>query len=74
MLPSAVYDLTAFVNFKISNNFKQTLMKQIKNNQIQYPLENPSQPMDFKNLKKKIREPKVSRLLPNLCVISKKNS
>jgi hypothetical protein len=25
------------------------------------------QPMDFENLKKKLREPKVSRLLPNVC-------
>jgi hypothetical protein len=29
--------------------------------------------MDFKNLKKKIREPKVSRLLPNLCDLHKKS-
>ncbi len=28
--------------------------------------------MDFKNLKKKIREPKVSRLLPNLCDLLRK--
>jgi hypothetical protein len=31
------------------------------------PKEKSYQPMDFKNLEKKIREPKVSRLLPNLC-------
>jgi hypothetical protein len=28
--------------------------------------------MDFKYLKKKIREPEVSRLLPNLCDLRKK--
>ncbi len=48
-----------FVKFNISNDFKQTLMKNIQNNQN--PQENPS--MDFKNLKKKIHEPKVLRLL-----------
>jgi hypothetical protein len=31
------------------------------------PQKSPYQPMDLKNLQKKIREPKVSRLLPNLC-------
>jgi hypothetical protein len=29
--------------------------------------------MDFKNLKKKIREPKVSRFLPNACDFQKEN-
>jgi hypothetical protein len=29
--------------------------------------------MDFKNLKKKIRDPKVSRLLPNVCDFQKEN-
>jgi hypothetical protein len=29
--------------------------------------------MDFKNLKKKIREPKVSRLLPNVCDFPEEN-
>jgi hypothetical protein len=29
--------------------------------------------MDFKNLKKKICEPKVSRLLPNVCDFQKEN-
>ncbi len=29
--------------------------------------------MDFKNLKKKIQEPKVSRLLPNVCDLQKEN-
>jgi hypothetical protein len=30
-------------------------------------------PMDFENLKKKICEPKVSRLLPNVCDFQKEN-
>jgi hypothetical protein len=30
--------------------------------------------MDFKNLKKQIREPKVSRLLPNVCNFQKENN
>ncbi len=30
--------------------------------------------MDFKNLKKKIREPKVSRLLPNVCDFQKQSN
>ncbi len=29
--------------------------------------------MNFKSLKKKIREPKVSRLLPNICDFQKEN-
>jgi hypothetical protein len=29
--------------------------------------------MDFKNLKKKIRDPKVSRLLPNVCDFPEEN-
>ncbi len=45
------------------------MMKQIQNNKN--PYENPYQPMDFKNLKKKIREPKV---LYTIFVISNKKS
>jgi hypothetical protein len=63
MLPMVAFDKSAFVKFKISNNFKTT-----KN-----PQEIPNQPMDFKNLKKMIREPKVSRLLPNLYDFQFKN-
>jgi hypothetical protein len=37
------------------------------------PSINPYQPMDFKNIKKKIREPKVSRLLPNISDFQKEN-
>jgi hypothetical protein len=47
------------------------MMKHIQNNQKS--IGNPYQPMDFKNLKKKIREPKVSRLLPNVCDFQKEN-
>jgi hypothetical protein len=54
-----------FVKFKIINNFKQNIDETQQNNQ-KFKGKNPYQPMDFKNLKKKIREPKVSRLLPNV--------
>jgi hypothetical protein len=37
------------------------------------PWENPNQPMDFKNLMKKIHKPKVMRLLPNVCDFQKEN-
>jgi hypothetical protein len=49
-------------------------MKQIQHNQKF--IENPYQPMDFKNIKKKIRDPFVSGLLPNLAksVISNQKS
>jgi hypothetical protein len=61
-----------FVKFKINNTFKQnndeTYSQQPKN-----PEENPYQPMDFKNIKKKIREPKVLGLL-KMFVISKKKT
>jgi hypothetical protein len=45
-------------------------MKHIQNNQKSI---GKSIPMDFKNLKKKIREPEVSRLLPNVCDFQKEN-
>jgi hypothetical protein len=35
------------------------------------PYENSYQPMDFENLKKKIHEPQVLRLLPNVCDFQK---
>jgi hypothetical protein len=37
------------------------------------PLENTNQPVDFKKLKKKICELKVSRLFPNVCYFQKEN-
>ncbi len=46
-------------------------MKHIQNNQN--PLENPYQPMDFKNLKNKIHELKVWKILPNVCDFQKEN-
>jgi hypothetical protein len=45
-------------------------MKHIQNNQ-KIQLETPYQPMDVKILKKKIWEPKVLRLLPNVCDFQK---
>jgi hypothetical protein len=58
MLLKVAFDKIVFVKFKISNNFKQNI-------------ENLYQPMDIKNIKKKIREP-VLRLLPNLCDFQEK--
>jgi hypothetical protein len=36
-------------------------------------MENPYQSTDNKNLKENIREPKASRLLPNVCDFQKEN-
>jgi hypothetical protein len=47
----------------LTRNFKTT-----KN-----PDENPYLPIDFKNLKKKILRPKVSRLLSNVCDFQKES-
>jgi hypothetical protein len=72
MPPKIVFDKIEFVKLKIINNFKQnTDETDFQNNQK--CIENPYQHMDFKNLQKKIREPKVLRLLPNLCNFQKKN-
>jgi hypothetical protein len=46
-------------------------MKQIQNSQKSIGKSIPA--MDFKNLKKKIREPEVSILLSNLCDLHKKS-
>jgi hypothetical protein len=55
-----VFGKTAFVKFKISKHFKQNSFE----TDLKQPKSIPYQHMDFKNLKKKIRAPKVSRLLP----------
>jgi hypothetical protein len=47
------------------------LKKLIENNQQSKGKSLRYQPTDFKNLKKKIREPKVSTLLPNVCDFQK---
>jgi hypothetical protein len=61
MLPKVVFNKTVFVKFKISNNSKQHMDE---TDSKQPKIYRKIKPMDFKNLKKKIREPKVSRLLP----------
>ncbi len=66
MLPKEVFEKTPLVQFKISNNFKQNI-DETDSKQPKNPKENPYQPIDFKNLKTTIREPKVSRHLQNLC-------
>ncbi len=55
-----VFDKTVFVKFKISNKFKQNIDETHQNNQKSKG-KNPYQPVDFKNLKKKIREPNPHR-------------
>ncbi len=70
MLLKVVFDKTVFVKFKISNNFKQNIDEIRPNHQKSKG--KSIQLMDYKSLKKKIREPKVSRLLPNVCDFLKK--
>jgi hypothetical protein len=53
-----------FNRVNIFTNQNKTLMKQIPNSQKSVGKSIRYQPTDFKNLKKKILEPKVSRLLP----------
>ncbi len=66
MLLKVVFDKTDLVKFTVSNNLKQwNTFKTTKN---------PYQPLNFKNLKKKIGEPKVSRLLPNVCYFQKESN
>ncbi len=71
MLLKVVFDKTVFVKFKISNNFKQNIDETHPNHQKSKG--NSIQLMDYKSHKKKIREPKVSRLLPNVCDFLKEN-
>ncbi len=52
MLPKIVFDKIEFFKFKIINNFKQNI------DETDFQYNQPYQHMDFKNLKKKIREPK----------------
>jgi hypothetical protein len=61
------------LKFKISNNFKQTVdEKHSKQPNIQ-SIGKSIAAYGFKNLKKTIREPKVSILLPNVCNFQKEN-
>jgi hypothetical protein len=70
MLLKVNFDETAFAKFKISNNFKQN----IDDTQSEQPkIQRKILPLDFKSLEKKICEPKVSRLLPNVCDFRKEN-
>jgi hypothetical protein len=66
-----VFAKTVFVKFNISNNFKQnieeTLSKQQKSTGKSIPA------FRFKKSQEKILEPKVSRLLPNVCDFQKEN-
>jgi hypothetical protein len=62
MILNVVFEKTAFVTFVISNYFKQN----INETHSELPTIH-TRPWIFKNLSKKISEPKVSRLLPNIC-------
>jgi hypothetical protein len=57
MLLKVVFDKTVFVKFKTSNNVKQNIDETLSNNNKS--IGKSCQPTDFKNLKKKIFEPKV---------------
>jgi hypothetical protein len=70
MLLKVVFAKTDLVKFTVSNNLKQgNTFKTTKN-----PKESPYKPLNFKNLKKKIGEPKVSRLLPNVCYLQNESN
>jgi hypothetical protein len=60
-----VIDKTVFVKFKISNNFQQNIDKTHLNHQKSIGKSIPA--YGFKKSQEKVCEPKVSRLLPNVC-------
>ncbi len=74
MLLNVVFEGTVFVKFKISNTckFKQKI-DETHSKTTKTPYENLHQRMDFKNIKKKIREP-MSRDFCQKFVISKKKT
>jgi hypothetical protein len=64
------------ISYKFKQNIDETHSKQPKTAKNPYQFmdfKNPYQFMDFKNLKKKIRKPKVWKLLPNVCDFQKEN-
>jgi hypothetical protein len=60
VLPKVVFNIKVFVKFKISINSKENMDE---TDSKQPKIHRKIKPMDFKNLKKKIRLAKVSRLL-----------
>jgi hypothetical protein len=68
----AVFDKTAFVKFIISNNFKQNMHKtHSKLPKIHWEIHTSL--WIFEISRKNFREPKVLRLLPNVCDFQKEN-
>jgi hypothetical protein len=71
MLLNAVFDKTAFLNLRflitLKENIDETHLKEPKIYKKSIPA------YGFKNLKKKIRVPKVSRPLPDVCDFQKAN-
>jgi hypothetical protein len=65
------FDKVAFVNLTLVIISNKTFIKHIQNSKN--PKKNPYQPMDLKISRKKIRSPKVLRLLPNVCVFQNEN-
>jgi hypothetical protein len=59
MLPKVIFDKIAFVKFKISNNLKQNIDERDS--------KQPKIHRKIHTCQWKISEPKVSRLLPNVC-------
>jgi|688.fasta_scaffold1555390_1 hypothetical protein len=65
MLPKVVFDKTVFVKLKLEITSNKILMKQTQNNQRSKGKSIPA--YGYKKPTQKIREPKVLRVLPNLC-------
>jgi hypothetical protein len=64
-------EVQKIVIHKLKQNIDETDSKQQKS--IEKSIEKPYKPMDFKNLKKNISEPKISRLLLIFVISSKKS-
>jgi len=72
MLLKVVFDKTAFVKFKISNNFKQNI-DETHSKQPKIHRKISHQSMNYKNVKKKIRNQESQDYL-KIFVISKKQT
>ncbi len=72
MLLKVIFDKTVFIKFKISNNFKQNI-DEAHSKQPKVYRKIYSNLSTFKILRKKIPEPKVSRLFPKVSDFRKEN-
>jgi hypothetical protein len=73
MLLKVVFDKTALVKFKISNNLNETIIKHIQNNQKSIGKSIPALAYGFEKSKEKNPQTKVSRFLLNFCDFQKEN-